>query len=509
MSASDCVILRADALRDKIFYCKGTAARARTSRDLTIEVSLSCPCPERPLLPTVLFVSVPGVNFTSTNHPCIVRAVEDLILIRVPMVRWPLDDDYDYFIYRPGGEKGPSLKLLPSTTFFHDADVGLLRRGEEHYTVAALLATGKLGVYDLHRFDSVTEKWSIDEVPLVEPQVSFPYKKIPMNSQRLLFHLTSTVISIGGESGTMGWVDLWHGILLCDMLSTEPKLRGVPLPLPLDQLSCNNGLVTHLGCPRSLRAIAVIGKPGMEPCLKFVHLGVSAVPIHANDGEEEEEDWKMHDWTITTWSNKKMTTNWEDWHMDCKEVKVPPCHCRHCNKKMTTNWEDWHMDCKEVKASCTSISSNLSSTMLKSGLLSPGGIEPERAFQNLLVSTPAVGIDDGVVYLQARIKFWDPKVFVLALDTRDNKLIDAVEFATERIRGTGIVCFPSNISKYVDPENRRVVPIPKGVYSRASASQYCKGTTSQKLPRIKLRIMRRLYGPTLEELSLDDATIAT
>ncbi|GJM97481.1 hypothetical protein PR202_ga14411 [Eleusine coracana subsp. coracana] len=167
------------------------------------------------------------------------------------------------------------------------------------------------------------------------------------------------------------------------------------------------------------------------------------------------------------------------------------------------------MDCKEVKASCTTISSNLSSTMLKSGLLSPGGIEPERAFQNLLVSTPAVGIDDGVVYLQARIKFWDPKVFVLALDTRDNKLIDAVEFATERIRGTGTVYFPSNISKYIDPENRMVVPIPKGVSSRTSASQYCKGTTSQKLPRIKLRIMRRLYGPTLEELSLDDATIAT
>ena len=70
-------------------------------------------------------------------------------------------------------------------------------------------------------------------------------------------------------------------------------------------------------------------------------------------------------------------------------------------------------------------------------------------------------IDDGVVYLQARVKFMDLKVFVLALDTRDNKLLGAVEFATKRVRGASVVYFPSNIGKYIDPEDR-VMPIPEG-----------------------------------------------
>ncbi|KAF8712903.1 hypothetical protein HU200_028683 [Digitaria exilis] len=412
MFASDCVLLRADAFRDRKYSCDTTLASAVTSRHLPIEVSLRCP--ECPLLPVVLFVRIPGVHLTD-DPPRIVRAVEDLILIRVPIPtpeapRFPPVPSDDYFIYRIGLDEGTSsLRLLPhATTFFNDDDVGLLRRDEEHYTVAALLIGSKYGVYDLHRFDSETDRWALDEVPLVEPQVSFPYKSdIPMNSRRVLYHLTTTVIPIGGGGGTMGWVDLWHGVLLCDVLSSEPKLRGVPLPLPLEHLSLNHGLGVELGCPKSLRGIGFIDNPG-------------------TDEECCDDEWEMHDWTLTTWSNKKMTTSWEDWHMD-----------------------------GQVKASDTTISDELNSKMLKSGLLST---ESGRAFQNLLVSIPALGIDDGVVYLQARVRFWDSKVFVLALDTRVNKLLGVVEFGTERSPRTGIVYVPSSIGKYIYPDYRMVVP---------------------------------------------------
>ena len=46
-----------------------------------------------------------------------------------------------------------------------------------------------------------------------------------------LFSL-NTVIAIGGERGSVGWVDLWQGILIYDVLLDNDSLRYIPLPLP-------------------------------------------------------------------------------------------------------------------------------------------------------------------------------------------------------------------------------------------------------------------------------------
>lgn len=432
-SASDCVLLHGDGFRDNLFHPDTTTATATTSLGSTIEVSLSCPW--RPLLPTMLFVSIAG----SEELPRILRVVEDLILFRLPL--YPPEDpdslnEHDYFIYqvRPRGGKGASsLELLPRPpTIFRDEDVGLLSREDGHYTVAALHSTSTRGVYELLRFDSASKTWSSDEVPLVEPQDKFP-RRIPKNSSRILLHLTSVVIPIGGEGGTMGWVDLWHGILFCDVLSPEPKLRGVPVPLPTELLNSDYGQGSELFCPKPLRGITFVNKPGIEPCLRFVQLEPTPIPPEDSDDEAEFPDWGMRDWKVTTWSNSKMTTSWNDWKFDCA-----------------------------IQASKTKISSKLKWKMLQSRLLSPsaGGL-PERAFQNLLVSFPAPGMDDNVVYLQAKVKLSDSKVFVLALDMKDNILLNAVEFANERICGAGVVYFPSNISRYIDPEAR--VHFPEGM----------------------------------------------
>ncbi|KAK8456156.1 hypothetical protein SEVIR_4G284900v4 [Setaria viridis] len=464
ISLSNCVLLHANGFHGNFLLRNATTAMAFTSQGTSIGASLSCP--ERPLLPTILFVECSGVDFTS-EPPRIVRAVENIILFSV-LIGPRLPDlspcDYDYFVYRVG--EVPSLQRLPSPLpTFQDEDAGLLRCGDDDFIVAALIATNKSGVYDLHRFDSRTWTWSQEVVPLVAPQAAFPFK-ITMNSIRLGYHLTSTVITIGGEGGTMGWVDLWRGILICDVLHRKPELRGVPLPVPMELLTCNNGRGADIGgCGKSLRGIAVINQS-----LRFVHLEAivsTTFKTLPTDSDSDEETAVPHslmsDWVITTWSNSKMSTSWDDWIKDC-----------------------------EAKASHTTIQSKPKSKMLNSGLLSPEGANQVRALQNLWVSHPAPGINDDVVYLLARVRFRDPKAFVIALDARKNVLLGSAEFATEKKRGDGVMYFPSNISKYIAPE-ARVLPITTGTalikYCSCKlnpAPRYGSGSTkmSSKLMRI-------------------------
>jgi hypothetical protein len=68
----------------------------------------------------------------------------------------------------------------------------------------------------------------------------------------------------------MGWVDLWRGILLCDVLCDKPMPRNVPLPFPKNLLTGNNGIEQKLTSrPRMVRGIAFT-----KGCLKLVELDI-------------------------------------------------------------------------------------------------------------------------------------------------------------------------------------------------------------------------------------------
>ncbi|CAL5050083.1 unnamed protein product [Urochloa decumbens] len=483
ISPSDCV-LHANGFSGTFFHENATTATSSTSRGSSIVASLSCP--ERPLLPTILFVECSGVDFTN-EPPRILRTAEDTILFSVP-IGGPSRPhassspcEYDYYIYRIGDV--PTLQLLPPPLDnFIDEDAGLLRYGDDEFMVAALIATNKLDLYELHRFDSRTGEWSQVVVPLVEPQVSFPFR-VTMNSLRLTYHLTSIVINIGGEGGRMGCVDLWRGILVCDVLDGKPEVRGVPLPLPVDLLTCNNGWGDEIGgCASPLRGIAVV-----DQCLRFVHLEAilspassTTLPTYSSDSDEEiavplPPDPVMSDWVIHTWSNSKMTASWKDWVEDCR-----------------------------IRASHTTIPSKVKSKMLNSGLLSPEGANPVRALQNLMVSYPAPGTDDGVVYLLARLRFQDPKAFMIALDTRQNLLVGSAEFATEKKRGAGIMYFPSNISKYVDPK-ARVLPISKGDAVTGDEDRYEESSLDEGTEFVEFPISKLQFSG----FKFDDASVGS
>ncbi|OEL14734.1 hypothetical protein BAE44_0024248 [Dichanthelium oligosanthes] len=229
----------------------------------------------------------------------------------------------------------------------------------------------------------------------------------------------------------MGWVDLWHGILLCNVLFDEPMLRAVPVPVPLDLVSCDYGRGTELGCPIPFRGIAFVkgggGSHNTDNCLKLVHLEAKATLV---PGYNDEIDYQMHDWTIVTYTNTAMTSSWKDWRMDCR-----------------------------VSASDIAIDGQIKSELLQSGLL---GSASGQALHNLLVSHPAPGIaaaaHEGIVYLMARKKYRHPdEVWVLALDTRNKALLGAAEFDNERQPCAPAMYCPSGIAKYSKPDTDLLV----------------------------------------------------
>ncbi|XBI88706.1 hypothetical protein VPH35_026636 [Triticum aestivum] len=90
----------------------------------------------------------------------------------------------------------------------------------DNFLVADLSLNGEdLGHYNLHIFSSETGEWSTKHVQLKESANVVP-RDLPSQ--------TDKVISLGVS--TVGWVDLWRGILVCDLLQKDPVLCFLPLP---------------------------------------------------------------------------------------------------------------------------------------------------------------------------------------------------------------------------------------------------------------------------------------
>ncbi|CAN6225569.1 unnamed protein product [Urochloa humidicola] len=422
-----------------------TTAVAEGRDNLRIEASLY---PARPPLPSNLFVHCPGIKFPLPS--IIISTAGDLLLFRVPAVaaRPPPSfvgfKDCDYFLYRAGGaNKPPSLTLIqnPNPNVFHDVDAGILPRGGDIFTVAALLARSTKNEYALRRFDSEAGTWASKSVWLDGPRRPFPVK-IPVNTGRLKIHITTTVITIGGDAGTMGWVDLWSGILLYDLLrdcdaeelqdGRRHTVRHMPVPVPMHAITCNRGAGAKLGCPRAHRGITIATDKCGKACLKFADLQTIGGRLGYRDVETMLPAFEVDDWIVKTWSNKVMGCSFEDWH------------------------EDFTVRGSEIK-----IGDAVRAELLASGLLHrkptrDDGEEPamvELALQNLSVSepTPSQNGDEDVLYLMARTKLFHPKAWALAIDMKNSELLGVSEFGTDSGPGVSVTYRPSTIFKYMKP----------------------------------------------------------
>uniref|UniRef100_A0A0A9SIU7 Uncharacterized protein n=1 Tax=Arundo donax TaxID=35708 RepID=A0A0A9SIU7_ARUDO len=249
-----------------------TTARSKTWDGKEIQVTF---CRRRP--PRLSYLAVYSRDAEIPVEPQILATEDDIVLLRV-VVSCQKDvlKNLDYYIYRADDGSGrPSLDHLPrppSPYFFDARNIGILRRPTDYsslflrphrsdsdsiadeYIVAGLhMALDELheefeeGTFILSRFDSKMKAWTTNTVSLNHQQ--------KQQYRNHFEHSNSKVIAIGGDAGTMAFLDLWRGILFCDVLPAQgqaiPPLRYVPLPsiLPKSKFS---------GDARLARDIAVV-----------------------------------------------------------------------------------------------------------------------------------------------------------------------------------------------------------------------------------------------------------
>ena len=107
--------------------------------------------------------------------------------------------------------------------------------GKQYVVVGLKICCGDMTTFGLQLYRSKPDggkgSWNYQLLSVEEP-LRDRVCPIPDTAQRLMYHVTDKVIILGGPKGTVGWVDLWRGIIVCDVLEESPKLLDMPFPLP-------------------------------------------------------------------------------------------------------------------------------------------------------------------------------------------------------------------------------------------------------------------------------------
>jgi hypothetical protein len=219
------------------------------------------------------------------------------------------------------------------------------------------------------------------------------WSKEPVVAKRYLDHATCKTITIGGDKGTVAWVDLSRSIVYCDVLDKRPKVRYVRLPRQGEQLD--------YGDPRTVRDVALVGgriryvdlKPRFQPGFECIYHG-----------------WEARIWSINTSSSSA-----KDWNAD------------------------YQLD-----------SSHIPESSLPKLNVSADAARP--TLSSLQIGLPNLSLqDDGIVYFLAKIDHRDKDhiAWVLAVDMRNKTIQEVAEFSATRTVGLAKAYSASSISKYL------------------------------------------------------------
>jgi hypothetical protein len=247
-----------------------TAASCKTSRDnheIVVSIAFADP-------PALSFVCLRCPTLSTNNfvgEPRVLRSHKHLLLLHLPLT-WTtsgvLKRSNEYYIYQVTHGHKPTLSRIPDPSpdaLLMPDDLGIYcAAGDGEYVVAGLCPTSDAEAHELHLYSSKTNAWTMRPARL---------ENRPKYEDRRLV-TAHKVIPLGGS--LLGWVDLWKGILVCDVLSRPTRRRrAVPLrfiPFP-GRLPGNT--TDHL-CPWKVRDVACT-----NGSLKFFEVEHYEVPLTA------------------------------------------------------------------------------------------------------------------------------------------------------------------------------------------------------------------------------------
>lgn len=200
-----------------------TTATALTNAGGTAEVSFE-------------LVDPPGisnwfVNFSDYRErefkgkPHILNADDSLVLVRMAVFTEDGGLSFDYFVYKAGPGK-PSLDLIPDPypKIYDVKQIGILAFGDdrEHYAVVFPAPRLKASMtHEMHIFSSESQAWSTEVAKVVIDRET--------GCHDMVRHRSSKVVSAGGS--WLAWIDLWRGVLLCNVLDKDPVLKLLQWPV--------------------------------------------------------------------------------------------------------------------------------------------------------------------------------------------------------------------------------------------------------------------------------------
>ncbi|CAM0871468.1 unnamed protein product [Alopecurus aequalis] len=365
-----------------------TTAETVTSTGRTIKVTFCLADP-----PAISRFWVHGPDFQRddfTTEPLVLFSAKDLVLLRFSFTVGPRSTRRDvrlaeYFVYKAGHGKPPSLTPIPHTppgtiNTFHICILPLDDDDDDKggFLLADLFMT------KLHVFSSKTARWTTTPLQLpISPGVT---------EDDLPGRFLDKVIVLGG--GAVGWVDLCRGIVSCNVFDKNPVLTFIPIP------ECCKAQIRTRG-PRHVRDVTFC-----NGYFKFVELDLRS---KNKSHEMTDESSMLYDgWELQTWYRH---TSWYYWH-----------------KGHTVDTDDISAD---------NLDSGTGLPLWLWCQLTPTLWDAQAgrwALGNMISGYPILGIDGGdVVYIMSKVTFGDKNSWMVGVDLAKKTVDVIVPISPERV----------------------------------------------------------------------------